>query len=219
MDTVKKLMPLTIRFFAYALLMFFISVVISMDFALSEFDEDSYTEMTQETLLFIAVVMLALAAFWFKFMREFTIILALFFLVHLIRELDGYFDVLVYHGFWKVPVWIVVAIAFYILFKNGKKYLRQLLYIQDKYPFGILLVGLLTLHVFSRLYGRSSNWKNLFQDEYLRVIKDASEESIELLGYSIILIAVVELILHIRGKSAEGITDPQHLLTADRSKD
>lgn len=211
MDTVKKLLPSTIRFFSYALVMFIISVVISMDFALSEFDEDSYTEITQETLLFITVVMLALTAFKFKFMREFTLILALFFLVHFIRELDGYFDVLVYHGFWKVPVWIIVAIAFFILYKNWKKFLHQLFYIQDKYPFGILLAGLLTLHVFSRLYGRSTNWKNLFQDEYLRVIKDASEESIELLGYSIIFISAVELILHIWRKATAGVSDPKHL--------
>ncbi len=198
MNTIKSLLPLAVRFLSYALVFFIISFINGLDFSLASFKEDSYTEISQETLLFVTSVLLAILAIKYRFMREFNAVLALFFLVHLIRELDGLFDILVYHGFWKVPVWIIVAFAFFYIFKNRKKYLNQLLYIQDKYPFGILLTGLLVLHVFSRLYGRSTNWQNLLQDEYVRVVKDASEESIELLAYSIVFIAVVEWVIHMR---------------------
>ena len=54
---------------------------------------------------------------------------------------------------------------------------------------------MLVTYVFSRLYGRSDFWEAILQEHYVRTFKDAAEEVVELLGYALILIAVIELTL------------------------
>jgi hypothetical protein len=49
--------------------------------------------------------------------------------------------------------------------------------------------------IFSRLYGRQDFWRAVMQDNYIREFKDVAEEAIELLGYSLILFAMIELLL------------------------
>lgn len=183
------------RFIGYALMMFLIATIIRTDFKLGDFSESSYTEYTQESFLFLVICIFIYCFFKKPSVKVLSILFSLFFLVHLIRELDGVFDQIV-HGFWIYPALLVVLFAFFILIKNWKKFWEEFNTIHRSYPFGILLCGLVILHVFSRIYGTTSTWKYALQDEYLRIIKDASQESIELLGYSFILIASVEWLLY-----------------------
>ncbi|TVR80708.1 MAG: hypothetical protein EA409_07750, partial [Saprospirales bacterium] len=111
---------------------------------------------------------------------------------------DSFFDENFFDGFWQLIVWLTVAVAGFITIKNFKKLVSQLTVVHHQFSFGVLLVGLVILHVFSRLYGKTSNWQNLLDDAYVRTVKDASEESIELLGYTIITIAVFELMIFMR---------------------
>lgn len=196
----NPLIPLVIRFFSYAGIMALISFIIISDFKLQEFSETTYTEITQEITLVIIVGLLGFTARKIKSFRVLTTVMALFFLTHFIRELDAFWDHYVFDGFWQILAWSTVVVAVYILYKNWRAFLQQLTYIQDKYPFGILLIGLVVLHIFSRLYGMTENWVNLMEEAYVRVVKNASEESLELVGYSILLISVIELIVHIRKK-------------------
>lgn len=188
----RTLLPTFLRFPIYALVLFFSTLMIKFDFMAGEFKEDSFTERTQETFLLIGILVLVIASIKFKAFRYFNTILSLFFLTHLIRELDSILDG-IFDGLWQILAFSVVAIAVVILIKHWKLFWKQVAEIQHQFAFGILTIGLLTLHVFSRLYGKGTNWENLLGDEFLRTVKDASEESVELLGYSIILIAIAEL--------------------------
>ena len=187
----RNLLPTFLRFPIYALVLFFATYMIKLDFMTGEFKEDSFTERTQEIFLLIGVLVLAFTSIKFEAFRYFNAVLSLFFLTHLIRELDsildGFFD-----GLWQILAFSVVAIAIIILLKHGKPFWKQVAEIQHQFAFGVFTVGLFTLHVFSRLYGKGTNWENLMGDGFFRTIKDASEESIELLGYSIILISIGE---------------------------
>lgn len=55
--------------------------------------------------------------------------------------------------------------------------------------FDILVLGMAMLLVFSRLYGMGDFWKEVMDENYIRIIKNISEEAIELLSYLIIAIS------------------------------
>ncbi len=194
----KKISPLFIRLFLYAALMWIISAIIASDFTEGDFTEASLTEKTQELFLGVIILSLGFLAWSEKNFRIIASLMALFFLTHLFRENDDVFDARVFDGFWQLIVWTTVAICAIITIKNFKTFIQQLAEIHNRFSFAIVLTGLVILHVFSRLYGRTTNWANLMQDEYLRTVKDASEESIELLGYSIILIGVLEMVYYVK---------------------
>ncbi|MGM0635972.1 MAG: hypothetical protein ACQESK_07885 [Bacteroidota bacterium] len=195
---IKSILPVFIRLFGYAGLLFFITQIIRIDFEAGEFKEDGLVEYTQESLLILSTILLLITAAKFNIQRYFNIGLGLFLLMHFIREFDAFFDENVFDGFWQIGVYTTLAIALVIIIKNWKAFWKQLANIQDKFPFGILLIGLTTLHVFSRLYGKTSNWESLLGSNYQRGVKDASEECIELLAYMIIFIAVIEIIVYTR---------------------
>jgi len=96
----------------------------------------------------------------------------------------------------------VILVYAVFIFKKFKTLLRQIGKLSDHISFGMLTMGILIIHVFSRLYGRKKIWKALMgEDNFIRTVKDASEEGIELLGYSIIFIGVIELCLYTISKS------------------
>ncbi|MDP1086466.1 transporter, partial [Klebsiella pneumoniae] len=65
----------------------------------------------------------------------------------------------------------------------------------NSFSFGLFAAGFLTTYVFSRLYGRQDFWRAVLQENYLRDFKSAAEELVELFGYALLLIAVIELVL------------------------
>ena len=190
----RNLSPTFFRFPIYALVLFFSTYMIKLDFMTGEFKEDSFTERTQEIFLLLGVLVLALTSIKFEAFRYFNAILSLFFLTHLIRELDSILDAY-FDGLWQILAFSVVGIAIAILVKHWNLFWKQVASIQNQFAFGVFTIGLFTLHVFSRLYGKGKNWESLMGDDFMRPIKDASEESIELLGYTIILIAIGEFFL------------------------
>lgn len=194
----KELLPLFVRLAIYSVFMFLIIQIVALDFREADFTESSFTEIAQKILLTTMVLGLVFFSYNYPRFRIISIIMALFFLVHFFRELDSFFDENFFDGFWQLIVWLTVAVAGFITIKNFKKLVSQLTVVHHQFSFGVLLVGLVILHVFSRLYGKTSNWQNLLDDAYVRTVKDASEESIELLGYTIITIAVFELMIFMR---------------------
>ncbi|TVR88032.1 MAG: hypothetical protein EA411_05915 [Saprospirales bacterium] len=178
--------------------MWIISTIIASDFTEGDFTEASMTEKTQEIFLAVVILLLGFLAWSEKGFRIISTLMALFFLTHLFREMDDVFDARVFDGFWQLIVWTTVAISAIITIKNFRTFIQQLAEIHERFSFAIILTGLVILHIFSRLYGRTTNWSNLMQEEYLRTVKDASEESIELLAYSFILIGVLEMIYYVK---------------------
>lgn len=191
----RALLPTFLLFPLYALILFFSTYMIKLDFMVGEFKEDSLTERTQEVFLLIGVLLLAISSLRFEAFRYFNAILSLFFLTHFIRELDAILDS-IFDGLWQILAFSVVAVAIVVVVKHRKTFWNQVIEIQQQFAFGVFTIGLFVLHVFSRLYGKGDNWENLMGDDYLRSVKDASEESIELLGYTIILIAIIEMVIY-----------------------
>src|SRR5690606_9729329 len=89
----------------------------------------------------------------------------------------------------------------YSIKKNFSSFLLEVKEYVSSAPFGIFLMGFLTTYVFSRLFGRKVFWNAAMAGRYFRAVKNTAEEWLELYGYLIILIAVIELCLMAKKKS------------------
>jgi hypothetical protein len=209
----KPLIPPFIRLLSYSALMFLMALVIQFDFAEGEVKEDSLIEISQEIVLLISALVLIGFASKAKDFRLFFLVLAGFLGVHFVREFDFWLNTQLFDKAWQVISLVIIILVLILVVKNWKKLILEISSISKTYGFAFFFSGLIILHVFSRLYGRKLMWIDLLRDthdkyvisesgekiislrDFMRPVKDASEESLELLAYSIILIGVVEMII------------------------
>ena len=183
-----------LRIVLYGLLLFGIGQGIFFDAAhpMEEgyFGELTFTEIGQETILFILFVFYILIGVKWKEIQVVGNLVALFFLMAFIREFNFLIDK------WIYPVLVVTAFAIGLFVRDFKK-IRQSCIEFFKIPASQwFLSGLLITLVFSRLMGRSKFWRLLYHDESYRLAKAATEEGIELLGDTLMLISAIEFLLY-----------------------
>lgn len=193
----KDFINVILRLFLYALVFLADYFIIYMDIQTGRVKEDTAIEIAQESYLFIIVVLLIVQSFKVPRYKNLSFILALFFAMHLVREFDFFLDK-VFDGLWQVIAFSMLGLALFIFVKNKDYIIKQIGAMKNDISTGIYLIGLTLLHVFSRLWGKSDNWKTLLQENYRRVFKDLAEEGIELVAYSILLIATIELFLTLK---------------------
>ncbi|RJX71375.1 hypothetical protein DZ860_10545 [Vibrio sinensis] len=147
--------------------------------------ETSLTETLQAIMLLATTYNFFSLAQKIKQVRHAAILIGGFFLVLFIREMDVWLDV-VAHGSWVIPAIIVAISACFYAYRGGKNTVNEMATILAKPGMVMLVCATVLLLVFSRLYGMSSFWEHVMQDNYLRGVKNISEEAIELLSYSLI---------------------------------
>lgn len=157
--------------------------------------EASLVELTQLVFLFLSASCFFYLAYKKVDDRAFAILAAAFFLTMLIREMDAYFDVIV-HGFWKYIAAPIALSALVYAYQHGEKTIVAMSRFMRSQAGVVMVIGLVILLFYSRLMGMTSLWKGLMGDAYIRVIKNAVEESAELLGYSLIFAASARYLLH-----------------------
>lgn len=150
--------------------------------------EISLTEVTQETFLGLIVATFIYLAVNKPQHRGFYGLVAGFFAALLIRELDDLFD-LVWHGFWVYPALAVSLVAIALARYYRGSVLNGFAEFCQSKSYIIMMCGLVTLLVFSRLFGMGEFWKVILSDGYVRVAKNIAEEGVELLGYGFVLVA------------------------------
>lgn len=183
-----------LRILLYALIMFGISEAIFFDAAhpMEEgyFGEISLTEIGQEILLFcLFLVFLVLGLKWPQ-IQAVANLAALFFLMSFFREFNFLTDK------WLYPVLGVLAIMIGLFVRDFKKIKNASIAFFKVPASGWLLSGVLVTYIFSRLFGRSSFWRLLYHDESYRLAKAATEEGLELLGDTLMLISAIEFVLY-----------------------
>ncbi|BCB08930.1 hypothetical protein HHSLTHF2_28200 [Vreelandella venusta] len=89
---------------------------------------------------------------------------------------------------------IVIPSLTWVVVQRGR-FIEEFSHYSNTFAFGLFTAGVLVTYIFSRLYGRQDFWRAVMQDTYIREFKDVAEEAIELLGYSLILFAMIELLL------------------------
>ncbi|MGX1024151.1 hypothetical protein [Flavobacterium sp. CS20] len=194
----KSLIKAFIRLVAYAALFFLCTLPIEADFSIGQSNESNAIEFAQESILFITVLIGFISLAYTSKYKVFMAVLSLFISLHLIREFDAWFDAQFPSLGWFPFVVILGVIMLIILIKNFKSFANQMKSLSNTLGFGILLISLANLHVFTRLYGKPSNWDSIMGNNYLYSVERASEESVELIAYMMILIAVVELFIFVK---------------------
>ncbi|MGM0701212.1 MAG: hypothetical protein ACQEUG_02295 [Pseudomonadota bacterium] len=159
------------------------------------FSERGFTELAQTGLLAIATLLLLDVWLRLRALPEITLLLLAFVASSLIREQDAHLDAHVFDGAWQLLVSLVILPTLYWVIRHRRRFLEQFTHLSNTFAFGLFAAGFLTTYVFSRLYGRADFWMAVLEEHYVRDFKSAAEEVVELLGYGLILIAVIEFAL------------------------
>ncbi len=166
-----------------------------------KFLESTFTEWTQQLILLLMAGIFAHCAYHYVEFRCLSILLAGISSAGLVREFNNFFKVNVFDGAWQMVAFTVVCITAYFIWNHRAGFWSAVNQYRNSFSFGILLSGFLTTFVFSRIYGRTEFWEAVMEDRYFRSVKNASEESIELLGYGLMLIASIEFFIWVRSVS------------------
>ncbi|CAG9296212.1 hypothetical protein [Celerinatantimonas diazotrophica] len=156
--------------------------------------EISLTEISQETFLGLIVAIFVYLAVSKPLQRGFYELVAGFYAALLIRELDALFDY-VWHGFWVYPAVAVSLMAIALAHHYKGSVLNGFAEFCQSKAYIIMVCGLVTLLIFSRLFGMGDFWKLVLSDGYVRIAKNIAEEGTELLGYGFIFIASSKYLL------------------------
>lgn len=159
------------------------------------FTELGFTELTQTLVLATCCAMLIYIRQVLKVWPTVTLLLLAFVAASLVREQDYFLDEFIARNTWKVLVSLIVipSIAWVVI--KRRHFLEEFAHYSNTFAFGLFTAGVLTTYIFSRLYGRQDFWRAVLEDNFTREFKDVAEEVVELLGYSLILIATLELLL------------------------
>lgn len=159
------------------------------------FTELGFTEFTQTVILATCCLMLVYIRHVLKVWPTITLLLLAFIAASLVREQDYFFDEYVANNTWKVLVSLIVIPTITWVVIQRRRFIEEFAGYSNTFAFGLFAAGVLTTYVFSRLYGRQIFWRAVLEDNYVREFKDVAEEVVELLGYSLILFATLELLL------------------------
>ncbi|WP_273859234.1 hypothetical protein [Photobacterium sp. GSS17] len=180
--------------FLFASLLALSAFAIHLDVRIFQNDmgEASIIEVGQEAYLLIAVILFGLVAIKDESQRGFAVLVTGFFATIFIREMDGILDA-IRHGIWKYPAWLVSVSAIGYSIFHLKTTTQPLVRFTSTPAFGMMVGGVFTLLVFSRIYGMNILWQAAM-GEHLdpaikAYIKTMAEEGVELLAYSLILFA------------------------------
>jgi hypothetical protein len=192
-ESVKFVLFFTVRIILYAALMVILNFVYIHDAAhitsTGKFGENSWTEIMQESILFITGLIFIAIGRYDKELNTVTNLASIFFFMALIREFNNQ---ITYWPWLEIPLIILfLGLTYY----NRTKFISSILRILNHRALAWLVIGFLVTFVFSRLFGRTVFWQQLLENDYNRWAKNAAEEGIELLGYTLLFIGGVELFI------------------------
>ena len=192
----KKIGSVLLRFVSYGAILLVIGKIIEIDMRDQAVLEGALVENSQEFLVFINAVLIAVIGFKHPRIREFSYFFSAIAVVSLIREMDAFLENNLFDKAWQVLALVVILPTLWFVYKNLSKFIEQLYGVFSTFSFGLMFSGTIIIHVFARLFGRKSVWTSLMTEEkYIRAVKDTAEEGVELLGYAIVLMGVIELAL------------------------
>ena len=158
------------------------------------FNEFGPVQVAQSLMLAIGVALLLIKYRRSGQYRELALCMALFFGILLIRENDQTLELFLPHGSWFYFAAVAMLALGVIFWRSRGTVIPQLLEYSRSLGFGVMLGGM-TVLLFSRLFGRKSFWDALMGEGFQRAVKNAAEEGVELLAIGLMLAAIVEFLL------------------------
>ena len=154
------------------------------------FGEASPTEFLQTSSLIVTTALYFREALRRPDMGRALVLVGGLFGCMLIREQDHFLDP-ISHGCWKWPAFALAAACILHALRRPAETLSQLARFVRWRWFPILLVGVVIVLAYSRLFGMSMLWHSMLSADCWRLAKTAMEESSELLGYMLIMFSAL----------------------------
>lgn len=166
--------------------------------------ERSLVEVAQLVLLAVTAAAFASLARLSPADRRFAVLAAGFFLCMGIRETDAAWDLL-FDGLWQAMVAVVALAAAAYAAADWRAALRSFGHFLGSRAGMLMTLALGILLVYSRLLGMGGIWEGVLGEQYLRVFKNAVEETTELLGYALIAASGTEYVAGQRARRQRAI--------------
>lgn len=180
---------LVLPFILISLLSAGVIATINIDFFFLEnnLSERSLTELFQQLLLLASAAIFIWSATKVEESRTLFILVAGFFGCMFLRELDYYFDMIV-HGFWFYPTILLASSVIIYSMKHTTYLISSVRSFSQTNAYFNILVGLVIIMIFSRLFGSGTLWKAVMNDDYHHIYKTIIQEGLELFGYMFLFI-------------------------------
>jgi hypothetical protein len=176
--------------------------------------EYSPIELIQPGMLIICGLLCAWVAAYYPTQRPIAFAFGGLALAFLIRELDFFLDRYVADNFWQAMMAIVAALIITYTYRHRRRFRIAWLRLWPSPALTLLFAGATIQFAFVRLVGHEPLWMAILGDDYLRVIKLAVEEFIELMGYFLWLIGTIEYVFQVRVIATR---EPQPLAARQRA--
>jgi len=167
--------------------------------------ERSLTELFQQLLLLASVAIFTWSAAKIEQSRTLYILIAGFFACMFLRELDYYFDMIV-HGFWVYPTVLLASLVITYAVKHSENFINSVREFSQTNAYFNILVGLVIIMVFSRLFGSGTLWKDVMNDDYHHIYKTIIQEGLELFGYVFVFIGSFHQLREVKSMSGDKIS-------------
>lgn len=181
-------------------------------FGTSEF---SPVEIIQAIILGVCGLIMAWVARFCPSQRPIAFLFGGLALIFLIRECDYFLDRFVADNLWQVLIAILGSLLIVYTYRHRKRLTIALARIWPSPGLTLLFAGAVILFAFVSLVGHEPLWISILGDAYQRVTKLAIEEFIELMGYFLWMIGIIEYALQAR---AIAYRDPQPAVRRRRDK-
>ena len=179
-----------------------ISAVITEVMVNKNVDEGCLTEKIQVLLVAGCFILYAIHAIRNTKYRLSNSLVAILFLLFFVRELDAFFDDVFFHGAWFYIVLIILIFSFLYYYKRIHLVLNDFLDFTKTPKFLLLVWGLISLLLLSRLLGYKEIWKTLFLampienitdfEVLYRPFKNIVEESVEIISYLALFLSALD---------------------------
>ncbi|KAA9131858.1 hypothetical protein F3N42_06675 [Marinihelvus fidelis] len=201
-----------IRYFLYLLSTYFLGEVLILETRLlgpaDMYSEWGIVERLHSGMLFLAVIFALISAWRSPTCRELAICLAAMLFMLLLRENDATFELFLPHGVWKYFAAVVaVAVTVYAVPRLKRIMIQANEYVRSA-AFGMFATAVIVL-AFSRFFGQTTHWKLVMGEQYMRHVKNAAEEGVELLALTLVAMAMLEFLFMSRSMKAVSLTGNQ----------
>ncbi|MCM2131238.1 hypothetical protein [Larsenimonas rhizosphaerae] len=201
-----------VRYLGYLLLTALVCQGLYWSLLLEEiprFSETSFVELAQT-----AALAASLACLWCarrKGLYSYGIPLLFgWLLASLVREQDAMLDSII-DDLWQWCVGLIALVTVTHTVRHRRRIARELGQFIQESAFGLFMGGFFTVYVFSRLMGRHELWQAVLGSAYEYRIKSGVEESLELMGYLLMLYACIELWARARERHQGGKGDARRV--------
>jgi hypothetical protein len=156
--------------------------------------ELSPVELLQNILLLFCAGAFTWVANRDRLRRPMALALATLFLAFLIRELDFFLDFYIVDNLWQVLCALLISVALVYGVRNRDRFVQGWKRSWPSAGLAMMLGGVILLIPFAQLVGHEALWMGVMGDSYVRVVKVASEEFIELGAYFLMTAGTVEFL-------------------------